>query len=269
MPDGSTGSRAGEWPIGAGPVADAVVSVATSGAVTALDLRTGAVVGPVGGRLELSVGAALVSPAGSVTRRRLPTAPGWTEPVVRSPRQPDPRPPAPEPPAPLDVPPRPGSPSLVPVVVSLVGGIVLAVALQQVLVLMLGALGAVGTLVTFAWQRWRWRRRLDRGRRAHDAAWAEHQGAVVDHATELAAWSWRRHPDLTVVVDRAAGWTDGLWATRVRTGDALEVAIGEEWADGIPTPAIVTLEPGHALGVVGPRGRGRGRGERHRGPPRR
>ena len=55
-----------------------------------------------------------------------------------------------------------------------------------------------------------------------------------------------------MVVDRAAGWTDGLWATRVRTGDALEVAIGEERADGIPTPVIVTLEPGHALGVVGP-----------------
>ena len=77
-------------------------------------------------------------------------------------------------------------------------------------------------------------------------------GAVVDHEAELAAWSWRRHPDLTVVVDRAAGWTDGLWATRVRAGDVLEVAIGEERADGIPTPVIVTLEPGQALGVVGP-----------------
>ncbi len=36
------GLAAGEWPIGAGPIADAVVSVATSGAITALDLRTGA-----------------------------------------------------------------------------------------------------------------------------------------------------------------------------------------------------------------------------------
>jgi hypothetical protein len=111
----------------------------------------------------------------------VPTPPGWTQPVVRSPRQLDPRPPAPPPPAPLDVPSRPGSPSLVPVVVSLVGGIVLAIALQQVLVLMLGALGAVGTLATFAWQRGRWWRRLVRGRRAHDAAWVEHQGAVADH----------------------------------------------------------------------------------------
>ena len=103
----------------AGPVADAVVSVATSGVVTALDLRTGRLVGTVGGRLDLSVGTAVVSTARTVTRCRVPTALGWTAARRAIAPPPDPRPPAPEPPAPLDVPTRPGSPSLVPVIVSL------------------------------------------------------------------------------------------------------------------------------------------------------
>ena len=94
-------------------------------------------------------------------------------------------------------------------------------------------------------------------------------GALVDHEAVLAAWSWRRHPDLAVVVDRAAG------ADRRAVGDA---GAGRRRLGGLRRRGEGGRRPyachRDARARPGSRrrgaaGRGRGRGARHRGPPRR
>ena len=203
----------------------------------------------------------------------------WTRSLHRPP------PPAGRPlPAPVAVPsPRARPASATPLgIATLLGtlfaGAVVALVLHQPAFLLLGAVGAVGTLGTGLWQRARQRarRNADRG---HD------QQALARFAAELAshqaAMAERLRTETSELVDAVAcglGRGPALWARRLGDPAALTAVVGrgERWAPpsllgeradlsleawalveaasmlaDVPVP--LDLGPGAVLGVVGPR----------------
>ena len=252
----------GSWVVGTSPHASlcradagapqaAIVHVSTHGGVTVEELVAGvAALGPAGHAtdsadraLRIGGGEALVRalsgpPDGSCMTTRPAALPGqWTSPVIRragrAVLQAD-EPQAPSTEAPLA---KPGGPSLLPPLLSLGAGVVLAVVAHQPMLLILGGVGAIGSLGTWAWHRVRHavarrRQRRDQaeGRRRHDAAHAAWRAATRSALEE-------RFPDLAVVADRIARGSSTLWSGRTSPGSALVLAVG----DGRAGPLLVEL----------------------------
>ena len=284
MPAGSIGWRRGSWVVGTSPRASvcradagapqaAVVQVSTHGAVTVDELVAGvAALGParradrVGGpSLCGSAGerpwCAALTGAPDVGWRAIRPAPlpgRWTRPVVRQAgraalQADEPQAPPCEPP-----PAQPAGPSLLPPLLSLGAGVVLAVVAQQPMLLILGGVGALGSLGTWAWHRVpACRGSTPPTSRAGRRPTAPRGGArcVARRDRSCAGGTVPRPRGRGRAVARGSST---LWSGRTSPGSALVVAVG----DGPAGPLLVELAPGEALALVGPVGGHRGRRSR-------
>ena len=180
--------------------------------------------------------------------RPCPVPGRWTRPVVRRADRVAFEADEPEAPATEPALPRPAAPSVLPPLLSLGAGVVLAVVTRQPLLLILGGVGAAGSVGTWAWQRVRHATARRRQRREHALAWRRYQEADDAWRVARSREHGQRYPDLTVVAERIVRGADALWASRCGRGTALRLAVGE-----CPSGAVVVdLAPGEALAIVGP-----------------
>jgi S-DNA-T family DNA segregation ATPase FtsK/SpoIIIE len=275
----------------------ALVEVARDGRVTVTDLApsqptrvdgrpvVGSVVVPPRARLEAGatelevvVPPVEVEPAPrSAPAEARPLGAGWTEPFHRPPRGPA-RPPLPT----VRLPSGPAVSGPTPlgvaaVVATLLAAVVMALIVHQPAFVLLAVVGAVSTLTTAGWQRYRDRATRRSARRTQKA---QHARFAVDLAAQRAAMAEYLRVDALELADAvavAASRTSRLWERRSGDGDAFVAVIGrgprivppalsgdesgvpaELWAQveaastlaDVPMP--IDVGPGQVVGVAGP-----------------
>jgi DNA segregation ATPase FtsK/SpoIIIE, S-DNA-T family len=237
-----------------------------------------------GARSRWSIGehqAELVSAGGSDPP--VPTGPPrrgeWTTALSRPPR------PAPAPMPPAVRAPRtdggagrsvPAAAGLVGALVAVAGSVVAALVFGQPALLLLGGLGALGTVASWLLQRRSGRRAARAGRRRAHLELATFEAALAAQADAAIACRWARAVELADAVERARHHDTRLWERRAHHADHLEVVLGigkVPWApmvDGLPdepaasvlaamaahdrlaqVPVVLALRPGIVLGLVG------------------
>jgi DNA segregation ATPase FtsK/SpoIIIE, S-DNA-T family len=211
-------------------IRDAAVEVATR-------LREGDVLEVGGSGIELMPAERDTEPARPSPAVACRSA-DWTRPLHRPPRT------AARPPVPPVTPPAAtsalgaGTPfGLAAVIATLVGSAVVALVVHQPAFLLLGAVGAVGTIAAALWQRGRQRSTRRSAGRAAQAELDRFHAALVAHRTEVAARLRLETTELADAVDWARRGSPAIWGRRADDPGAFQAVVGR--GDRVLPPAIV------------------------------
>ncbi len=137
---------------------------------------------------------------------------------------------------------------------AVVGSVVAAVVFGQPALLVLGGLGAAGSVGSWVIQRRSGRRAARAGRRRQRTDAAAFDAALGAQAGAVAAWQWSQAIELTAAVERARTHDARLWERRRSHPDHLDVVLGVgsvPWmpiVDGLPdepSVAVITALAGH------------------------